>query len=512
MSASTERKLRQAARAAGTDKKMLAAQEEAKRKKQSQRRWTLGTIAVVLLIALILFLDSGFLYTKATALSIGDEKYSPAEVSYYYANEYHNMVNQYGSYASLFGLDTSTGISGLDKQSCPMLEDGTWKDYFLQSAEASMAQIQALVDYAKANDISLTDEEIAAVDESIAQLSEIASTQGYSSANNLLAANYGSGVSTAIVRQATMDSTLASKVYAQIYDGLNYTADELEEHYQSFNGENDEFDFAFYKVTAAVEEGEDAPSEIALVEAHADAEAVSMAYSDGTDIEDVQERFEVAVDSQFEGEAPVLRSSVSGGSLSEDYKDWLMDAGREAEDVTVLDVEDGSYVVVFLARNDNHYPTVNIRHILVMAEPSEDGSYSDEAKEAAKDRAEEILAEWKAGDQSEESFATLANLYSEDGGSNTNGGLYENVPMGQMVPEFDAFCFDEHQSGDTGIVYGESASYAGYHVMYYVGEGEQYSDLIAESSLRSADIEQWMSEVTEGYEAVASSAIRRVGK
>ena len=51
MSASTERKNRQAARAAGTDKKMLAAQEAAKQKKKSQLRWTLGTIAVVLLIA-----------------------------------------------------------------------------------------------------------------------------------------------------------------------------------------------------------------------------------------------------------------------------------------------------------------------------------------------------------------------------------------------------------------------------------------------------------------------------
>ena len=58
MSASTEKKNRQAAREAGTDKKMLAAQEEARKKAQSKRRWTLGTIGVVLLIALIIFLDS----------------------------------------------------------------------------------------------------------------------------------------------------------------------------------------------------------------------------------------------------------------------------------------------------------------------------------------------------------------------------------------------------------------------------------------------------------------------
>lgn len=109
MSASTERKMRQAARAAGTDKKMLAAQQAAEQKKKSNRRWTLGTIAVILLIALIFFLDSGFLYTKTTAVTIGDEKYTPAEVSYRYARSYINTANQYGNYASVFGLSGGLG-------------------------------------------------------------------------------------------------------------------------------------------------------------------------------------------------------------------------------------------------------------------------------------------------------------------------------------------------------------------------------------------------------------------
>ena len=58
MSASTEKKLRQAAREAGTDKRTLAMEKEAKEKARQKRRWTLGTIAVVLLIAFIFFLNS----------------------------------------------------------------------------------------------------------------------------------------------------------------------------------------------------------------------------------------------------------------------------------------------------------------------------------------------------------------------------------------------------------------------------------------------------------------------
>ena len=45
-------------------------------------------------------------------------------------------------------------------------------------------------------------------------------------------------------------------------------------------------------------------------------------------------------------------------------------------------------------------------------------------KDAAKQKAEDLLAQWKAGDATEDSFAELANENSADSGSNTNGGLY----------------------------------------------------------------------------------------
>ena len=57
MSASTERKNRIAAREAGTDKKTLAMQEEEKKKAKSNRRWTWGTIGVIVLIGAIFLLN-----------------------------------------------------------------------------------------------------------------------------------------------------------------------------------------------------------------------------------------------------------------------------------------------------------------------------------------------------------------------------------------------------------------------------------------------------------------------
>ena len=190
-----------------------------------------------------------------------------------------------------------------------------------------------------------------------------------------------------------------------------------------------------------------------------------------------------------------------------------MDSARKAGDITVTadSSDSGYYVVVYIGRENNDYNLAQVRHILVMAEADADGNYTDEAKAAALAKAEEILAEYEAGDKTEESFAALAEQYSEDAGSNTNGGLYDSVRKGQMVKEFNDFCFAGHKPGDTAIVYGESASYAGYHVMYYVGEGDNCAQAIARSDLRNQAVSQWLSELTAPYTATAGFGMRLVG-
>ena len=520
MSASTEKKNRQAARAAGTDKKTLAAQEEAKKRAKSRRNWTLGTIGVVLLVALILFLNSGFLYTHTTAATINGQSYSPAELNYYYANQYNAFVYQYGNYAGIFGLDTSSGLAGAADQSCSMLEEGgTWKDYFLQSAYVQIEQNQALVNYAKENGITLSDEELAEIDADFADMESYAKTMGFSSADNYLEANYGNGVDSDIVLAAARESALATKAYSQYQETLSYTDEELEEEYQSFEGIYDYFDYAYYsveatKVTVEPEtEGEEVTEEVTeetLAAAKETADEIMAAYQEAEG-DEVLQRLSDAAGSVIAGQEATLSSHVAGSSLGA-YKEWLM-GSRKAGDVTVIEDADGEgySVVAFISRDDNHYATAQVRHILIKAEADADGNYTDEAKAAAKARAEEILAEYQSGDKTEESFAALAEKYSEDEGSNTNGGLYDAVAKGQMVEEFDAFCFAGHKKGDTAIVYGESSSYAGYHVMYYVGEGELYSDLIAENSLVSQAMNDWVSALVEGYEPSTGFWLRLVG-
>lgn len=503
MSASTEKKIRQANREAGTDKKMIAAREEAAKKAKNKRNWTIGTVAVVVFIVLVLLLDSSLLYTVPTALNVSGTGYSPAEVSYSYANQYYTFTNQYGSYASIFGLDTSAGINGLRSQDCDMTDGGTWRDYFLDAAVSELTQIEALTDYADANGIVLTDEELDEIEQGMSTLDLYASVYGYASADKYLSANYGMGVNSKIARELSEKSTLANKVYTEKSESFEYTDAQLDEQYASYEGAQDVYSYAYSIINVS--------DDLTDEQAKAKAEAIVAAFNDSAedDSADVYDRFEAAASAS---DTASFNRTVAQTSIPDALTKWVT-GDRTVGEAAVIEntASEGYYAVAYIGHTDNSYPVAQVRHILVKAVADENGEYTDEAKAEAKAKAEDILAQWKSGDATEESFAALATELSEDAGSSDNGGLYDTVTRGQMVDEFDEFCFEGHKKGDTAIVYGESTSYAGYHVMYYVGEGELYSRLIAKDDLLADDMNAWFEELIAPYEAKRSFFIKLVG-
>lgn len=103
---------------------------------------------------------------------------------------------------------------------------------------------------------------------------------------------------------------------------------------------------------------------------------------------------------------------------------------------------------------------VDVRHILFKVK---NGDWA-----SAEKKANEALQKWKDGGATEDVFAQLANELSEDGGSNTNGGLYTQVVPGRMVEVFNDWIMDDaRKPGDTAILKADYY-YQGYHVMYFV--------------------------------------------
>jgi len=155
---------------------------------------------------------------------------------------------------------------------------------------------------------------------------------------------------------------------------------------------------------------------------------------------------------------------------------------------------------------------VDVRHILICPEggtTGEDGSktYSEDEWAAAETKAQKVLDLYLAGDQTEEFFGQLAELHTEDPGSAETGGLYENVKTGDMVPEFDAWCFDDSRKhGDTGIV---KTTY-GYHVMFYSGE-EALWIYETREAVRSEKISEFVTAAVEANELKADYEKMTVG-
>ena len=91
----------------------------------------------------------------------------------------------------------------------------------------------------------------------------------------------------------------------------------------------------------------------------------------------------------------------------------------------------------------------------------------------------------------------MAEENSADGGSNQNGGLYEDVKPGQMVTEFNDWCFDQsRQPGDSGIVKTDF----GYHIMYFVGQTETKAWMeTVRDQLVQTKLTERMTELREQY-------------
>lgn len=505
MSASQQKKLRQQQREQGLDKRQLEKQKAEKAAKKTKAITTVVWVVVVLALIVAILFSSNLFYhafpavTLTSAASSGpdgqggasaavasdDVSFNASELSFYYKSGYYNFIQTNADYLQYFGLDTSKSLS-----SQPYGEDGTWADYFMESAITSMTEVTAMCAEAEKAGFQLSEEKKAALESEFTTLETTAKNANFNSVSAYLTASYGKGCNEKIVRGILEKTYLAQAYMEEMYNSFTYTDSELAAYYEENKDNYDSYSFISYFADGAENTDEGIDSETAM----ANAKTLADSIIDGVATED---EFIQAV--KDKAEADVSSVSSQGSGLSSTYGDWLKDSSRKAGDMTVVSSDTGYYAVYFISRERSDGPTVSARHILTYVLPDANGEYTDEAKAEAKAKAEDILATWKAGDATEESFAALANANSEDTGSNTNGGLYENFREGAMVEEFSDWCFDpSRKPGDTGIVFNEG-SYCGYHVIYFVGEGETYDKVISEQDLRSADYNEWKTSVTEGY-------------
>lgn len=492
-------------------------------------------VCIVAVVALALYFVAQILTSVLcvpqkvlTAATYNGEKLTVAEYNYYY-NSLYNQAVSYSQYydqqqSGLGAQYFDTTVDPADQEYTGDNADEnvvTWADYFRYHASEQGFVVKeiykrATSDEAKAAGFALTEEQTTemntAIDNHMSTLADNAKAADFS-LTNYIAKTCGEGLT-----EETYRELLERDYYAQYYlewyqEHLksDIAAEDVNTYYEAHKADYDLASVRFFTVSyAAAEEGSTDPA-YTKEEAKARADQfVAKATDEAAFTAAAVEFAPPSLVDSYKEDSATLATNVTKTSLSqltEELTDWTFDAQRKIGDIKVFDLPDyEAYYVIMItspAAKDTGSSGADVRHLLVEASSTTTDAEGNQTSlsqaeidanfAAAKTEADKLLAEWKAGEATEESFAALVTEHTDDAGSAENGGLYEDITAAsQYVPEFRDWALAPHTKGDTGII---KTTY-GYHIMYFVGaEAEQKWETDVRTAIASTSFEEFSNEI-----------------
>ncbi|MDD2213557.1 MAG: peptidylprolyl isomerase [Oscillospiraceae bacterium] len=499
-----EKRLRQMRAKDGSKKKIKTGGSSTTKKVVGS---VIGALVLIIVLVWILF-STGIAQRNMKPMTINGEKISMLEYNYYF----NSVYSQYNTYASL-GYAATDSNGSLDLEAENQLfattdangNTETWRDTINEQTQETLQQVVAYAAEAEKEGITLTQEDQDSLDEYFANIS--ATYTSSLDLANYYETNYGAGANEKTIRQILERNLLANEYATQYPESYDITDEEIQAEYEANKDTYDYVNYRSFTITTPTAEDDATDEETQQLEDDTAAEA--QAILDG--ITDEESFASAALDQVSEDERQdyidndsSLHEYAKASSISPtDVETWLFDSSRVSGDKTLIQSGSTYYLVYFIERSRQEEPAPTVRHILI----STSESTTDAEKLEKKAEAEAILAKITSEDdmiaQSEELLA------SEEAAEATE---YTDVYRGEMVKSFEDWCYDpSREPGDTGLV---ESSY-GYHVMYYVSDGDRpyWEDEVA-SALRSTkfseDSEALLDEAAYQYTTNAL-ALRFVG-
>lgn len=431
-----------------------------------------------------------------------------------YAFFLYDYVGAYSDYLYYYGYDTTLNLTE-QTSTCAFDESKTWFEYFCSMTEDMLKECLASASAAKAAGISLTEEDLKEIDDYIKEMNDYAIQMGISGVDGLLEQYYVEGITTSTFR-ACIELQQLAYAYIEKYQSdyeQTITHDALVSYREAHPEEFLKIDYTHYTFFASYEkDATDDEKNAAYAAAKAEAEAFMSSYNTKQSFRDaIVELENQGVSDPYAPDVILYDYIVEGEMYDKDgaeaddtkaYYEWAYSTERKAGDMYIGEgtYSNGEkYYTVYMIDTPVHYDdyvTKNVRHILCYVDTDLSGDELTEAINEAYKKANDLLDEFNAGEKTDAAFAELANKNSDDS-DGTDGGLYENVVLGYMVEEFEDWIYDPARKvGDTGIVQTEY----GYHVMYFVGDGENTWESVAKEGVLDEAYEAHMKELTEAYQ------------
>ena len=230
MSASREKKSRQESLAGGyVDPRTKREKDEQAKDRRSNALYIAIAVIFVIVGIVVTVANSKVIERNADAVTIGNETYTAADVSYFYNTIYSSFVSKNSYYLSAYGLDTS---KSLKEQDCPVTDGSTWYDYFRDQALESLKSYALLAQKAEAEALTAARGRSSPCRRRSADLDASAASAGYTRAQYIRpsAARW----STRKVFERNIRMMALAQAYSNSYsDSLSYTSDEVQAAYDA---------------------------------------------------------------------------------------------------------------------------------------------------------------------------------------------------------------------------------------------------------------------------------------
>ena len=446
-----------------------------------------------------LLAQSGALSNMLTAFEVGSQKITAKEYKVYYKTAEMNLLNNYGTMLQMYyGVDLT---KPLETQA---YGEGTWGDYLNEETQRSLTDTYTLYQEALEQGYAVADENDVRYQGQMGVYRAMAELYDMD-LDEYVKTVYGSGVKVADLQNSAKVTATALNYYNDYINNIDVSEDEIQEYYINNSTDFDLVDYRSFTIpyetvtyTApaegeTVKEGEpssqeeaDAQTEQNRAEAQAQADKILARVHSEEDFINEAKSFDG--ETYADADSTLTTGAALSNATTTNILGWTADIERVKGDTTSLDTSNNITVAYFLQRYLPEVPTATVRHLLLNAsEPSESATDEEKAEAqeklaAAETKINEIKDEFLAGEQTEQAFASLAAKYSQDSGSVADGGLLKDFAEGDMVEEFNDWCFDaSRQPGDVEVV---KTSY-GYHLIYFIGSGD--SDWKAQSRQQIVD-------------------------
>ncbi len=369
-----------------------------------------------------------------------------AMYTYYFFDTYYGFVDMYEKELNEMNMYPDITKDLNDQYNA----NNTWFEFFTENAGVQLQQNLVLVEAAKADGITLTDAEKEALKKK---------------AESIDVTKYGEGVTqTDVLKCLELDLLGIKYEYVTRHKNM-LQGEELEEYYDTYYKHFSTVDFRCLEIPYSDSEH----STVSQAEAENYANLIAEAKNSDEFTEKLYANVRLINPELTDDEV----QQVYDYSFAKDYAysegdivtEWLFDEEREINDTYVYhNPTTESYTVYLMTKltEKDMNDTVIARHILFTA----DVYGSDEAAQA---KANEVKALWEQS-KTDEKFAELAIMYSEDRATSYLGGLLENnteEELKEQYAELAAWCFGDVKAGDCAVV----KSSAGYHLVTFIENG-----------------------------------------